>query len=264
MNVEEYISSGILESYVMDQLSDQARMKVEKAIEESSEIREEVARIEHSFEALAFATAVEPKASLKSSILDQLTEKKEAPVVKMQQKAESPFLKYAVAASIIVALSAAVIAFNYWNKWQDAENKLATIIAQNQDFAANYNSVNQQLDDLKESVAIMNSSQYKRVIMYGTDNAPNALATIYWNESAQKVFLSIQNLMELSQDQQYQLWAIIDGNPVDAGIFDPSIESNLMKMKNIGSGAAAFAITIEPRGGSENPSLETMQVVGNV
>jgi hypothetical protein len=35
-------------------------------------------------------------------------------------------------------------------------------------------------------------------------------------------------------------------------------------MKKIVSGAATFAVTIEPRGGKASPSLETMQVVGNV
>ena len=77
------------------------------------------------------------------------------------------------------------------------------------------------------------------------------------------MFLSVQNLKDLTEENQYQLWAIIDGAPVDAGVFNPG-ESNLLKMKNITSGAAAFAVTIEPKGGSENPSLETMQVVGEV
>ena len=67
----------------------------------------------------------------------------------------------------------------------------------------------------------------------------------------------------LAQENQYQLWAIIDGKPVDAGVFDTSL-AGLLKMKEIGNGAAAFAVTIEPRGGKASPTLETMQVVGNV
>lgn len=263
MNVEEYISSGILESYVMGQLPAAERAEVEKAMAEHAQVREEVAHIEETMEHLAFATAVKPPSGLKASILNQVAEEKETPVVSMESQSESPFLKYAAAASVVVALGAAIMAFNYWAKWQDAEGRLSELIAQNEEFAENYNTVNQRLNNLQESVAIMNNSDYKRVIMNGTDNAPNALATVYWNESAQEVFLSIQNLKELSQDQQYQLWAIIDGKPVDAGVFDPSNNAYLLAMKNIGSGAAAFAVTIEPRGGSENPSLETMQVVGN-
>jgi anti-sigma-K factor RskA len=67
----------------------------------------------------------------------------------------------------------------------------------------------------------------------------------------------------LSLENQYQLWAIVDGKPIDAGVFDSNL-SGLVKMKDITSGASTFAVTIEPRGGSVSPSLHTMQVVGNI
>ena len=35
-------------------------------------------------------------------------------------------------------------------------------------------------------------------------------------------------------------------------------------MKDIGQEVAAFAVTIEQRGGSTSPTLDTMQVAGNV
>ena len=40
--------------------------------------------------------------------------------------------------------------------------------------------------------------------------------------------------------------------------------AGLLKMKEIPSGAQTFAVTIETRGGKASPTLETMQVVGNV
>ncbi|WP_370088690.1 anti-sigma factor domain-containing protein [Ekhidna sp.] len=268
MNIEEYISSGILEAYVMDQLSPAERTEVEQAAANHLEIREELDKIERSMETLAFATAVKPPAGVKEKLMAQIekgaSDQKEAPVVQMQTDRSYGILKFAAAASVLVALASAVLAFTYWKKWQGAEVKLADMIAQNAQFAENYNQVNQQLDDIQDAVAIMNSSAYRRVTMNGTENSPGALATVYWNESTADVYLSIQNLKELSKDQQYQLWAIIDGVPVDAGVFDPNNGSLLVQMKNIGPNAAAFAVTIEPRGGSENPSLETMQVVGNV
>jgi anti-sigma-K factor RskA len=70
-------------------------------------------------------------------------------------------------------------------------------------------------------------------------------------------------MKQLAQENQYQLWAIIDGKPVDAGVFDGNL-AGLVKMKEIPSGAKTFAVTIEPRGGNASPTLEKMQVVGNV
>jgi anti-sigma-K factor RskA len=252
----------------MDQLSAAERTEVEQSVAEHPEIREELELIELSMETLAFATAVKPPSGVKEKLMSQIgetaKEKREAPVITMQSNRSYGILKFAAAASIIVALGASVMAFTYWKKWQSTEGRLSDLIAQNAQFAENYNQVNQQLDDIQDAVSIMNSSAYKRVTMNGTDNSPGALATVYWNEATEDVYLSIQNLKELSQDQQYQLWAIIDGKPVDAGVFDPNSGNFLVQMKNITSGAAVFAVTIEPRGGSENPSLETMQVVGNV
>jgi anti-sigma-K factor RskA len=58
--------------------------------------------------------------------------------------------------------------------------------------------------------------------MKGTPNAPGALASVYWNESKNEGYLSIQDLKQLAQENQYQLWAIIEGKPVDAGVFEPN------------------------------------------
>ncbi|MEQ9402462.1 MAG: anti-sigma factor [Cyclobacteriaceae bacterium] len=263
MNIEEYISSGILESYVLNELPLAERLEVEQMADVHAEVREEIEKIEASIEALAFRSSVQPPASIKETILQKI-EGKNTPVINIDRKESAvSALKYAAAASILLALASGIAAFNYFTKWKSAEGRLADLVAQNQQFADNYNKVNQQLDNIQEAVGIMNNAAYTRVVMEGTDNSPNSLATIYWNQNTQDVFLSIQNLKELSQDQQYQLWAIIDGKPVDAGVFDPDNSTFLVQMKSIRSGAAAFAVTIEPRGGSENPSLETMQVLGN-
>jgi len=264
VNVEKYISSGILEAYLLGELSHQERAEVEQAAEGSSEIREELALIEQTMESLVFAMAKAPRPHVKDQLLGRLEE--EAPVVSIRRNNSFNLLRYAAAASVFISLVSVTLAYTYWKKWQNAESQLAEMITQNAQFAENYNTVNLRLNTLQNSLAVMNNSEFERVEMNGTDNDPQALATVYWNEASKEVFLSIQNLKNLSKDQQYQLWAIIDGKPVDAGVFeyDPSNNPYLVQMKPIGSGAAAFAVTIEPRGGSENPSLETMQVIGNV
>ena len=46
MNINEYISSGILEAYVLGELSDQERISVERNLAQHPELQEELARIE--------------------------------------------------------------------------------------------------------------------------------------------------------------------------------------------------------------------------
>jgi anti-sigma-K factor RskA len=63
---------------------------------------------------------------------------------------------------------------------------------------------------------------------------------------------------------QYQLWALVDGKPVDLGVFDSTDKTiGLKDMKSIGN-AQTFAVTLEPRGGSVSPTLEKLMVIGNI
>lgn len=266
MNVEAYISSGILEAYALGELSDLERTEVEKNLKQYPEVRKELARIEEAQEKLLMEASMKPRASVKTSLFAKIDQRKqevkELPLSPPQTTSVS-FWKLAAAASVTVALISSYLAYDYWNKWKKTENNLTELIAQNQRVAEDYNKVNQRLDQIENDLNITNNPAFQRVVMKGTPNAPSALASVYWNESTKEVYLSIQDMKQLTQENQYQLWAIIDGKPVDAGVFDGNT-AGLLKMKDISSGAATFAVTIEPRGGKQSPTLETMQVAGNV
>jgi len=140
---------------------------------------------------------------------------------------------------------------------------LSDLIAQHQQIAQDYNRVNQRLDGMENDLRVMDNPSFTRVTMKGTENAPGSLATVYWNPGSKEVYLKIQEMKALAQGQQYQLWAIVDGKPVDAGVFDfPG--GGMVKMKEIGVGADMFAVTIEPSGGRNSPTLSTLQVAGKV
>ena len=72
------------------------------------------------------------------------------------------------------------------------------------------------------------------------------------------------NLPSVPEGMQYQLWAIIDGKPVDAGMI--STEKgiyHIQKMKSFGR-AEAFAITLEKAGGSPTPTMDQMYVIAKI
>ena len=216
--------------------------------------------VESTFELLAQKTAVNPALDLKDKIKSQIDFKKpKAKEIPLNSDHEGSSFSFAIAASISVAILTSALAFYFYTQWQSAENQLEILIAQNQEVADNYQFVNQKLEILESDLEILGNPEFARVTMKGTENTPESLATVFWNSNTEEVYLKIQNLKTLSQEQQYQLWAIVDGVPVDMGVFNN--ETTLLKMKSVAS-AAAFAVTIEPRGGSVDPSLETMQVVG--
>jgi anti-sigma-K factor RskA len=264
LNIEEYISSGILEAYALGELSAGERAEVERNLAQYPELKQELLLIEEAQEKFLQKNAIQPRLSVKENLFKNIGEGKSAgKVVSMSpDNSQISFWKYAAAASVAIALVTSYLAYNYYNKWRSTENNLSDLIAQNQQMASDYNTVNQRLDKIEKDIKVIDNPAFSRVVMKGTPNAPDAMAYVYWNENSKEVYLSIQNMKELAQENQYQLWAIVDGKPVDAGVFDANL-AGLLKMKSL-EGAAAFAITIEPRGGKPAPSLETMQVVGNV
>ena len=169
-------------------------------------------------------------------------------------------MKLALAASVIIALASMMSAYYFWNEWQDTDYRLAQLTARNIELAESYNTVNQELSEIRQDLAVLVSPEFSRIILNGTDNAANAKAVIYWNPNDEEVYLNSANMASLPQNQQYQLWALIDGVPVDAGVFDAE-EGTFQIMKNIAK-ADAFAVTVEQTGGADSPTLSTMQVYG--
>ena len=261
MNVEAYIASGILEAYAQGQLSPAERAEVEKNILAHPELRTELNAIEETQEALLQSMAIQPKAAVKAKLLAQIDARQPSPAPDIAE--ESIAWRWAAAAAIAFALVASYLAFDYRGRWKSTARELSVLLSQNQQIAKDYNTVNERLDRIEVDLNIVSNPAFTRVVMKGTEQAPSALAAVYWNETSKEVYLSIQELKDLSAEQQYQLWAIIDGKPVDAGVFDVT-KGRLLRMKSVNSGAVTFAVTIEPKGGRPTPSLETMQAAGNV
>lgn len=264
MNVNDYISSGILEAYALGELSYQERVEVEKVIAQYPEIKKELALIEQTQEAVLMRMAIQPDKKVKEELLSRIASKPAGKVVPLSNTIDAVRIwKWAVAASVSIALVASYLAYSYYSNWKSAQHDLTDLLAQNERMAQDYNRVNQRLDKIESDFLIAYNPAFVRVVMKGTAQSPDAMASVFWNETSKEVYLSVQNMKQLAQENQYQLWAIIDGKPVDAGVFDPTF-TGLLKMKSIGSGATTFAVTIEPRGGKASPTLETMQVAGSV
>lgn len=253
---------------MLGQLSDQEKTVLENNLLRYPELRKELTRVEEAQEALLMQVAVEPQAhvinvireKIESSSKESLQQATKSDIKVVEINRRNNVWQYAAAACVTLAVASSYFAYVYHSRWQRAEGELTTLIAQNARIAQDYNTVNNKLSEIETELNVISNPAFTRVLMKGTENAPQALASIYWNKNTKEVYLNVHALQQLTQDKQFQLWAIVDGKPVDAGVFNS--QSGLVKMKSIAN-AAAFAVTIEPRGGSINPTLSTMQTLGN-
>lgn len=249
MNSKEIISSGLLEAYFTSEVTEQEKNEVETALKNDYAVREAFLEIEKTIERIAFLQAEKPSGYVKQSLLNSL--------VNDDRRVTTHRSTYAVAASFVLAILSLVSSFYFWNQWQNTEQ---TLLAENMAIASAYTEVSSELNGVREDLQVLINPAFVRIVMNGTENAPDAKAVVYWNPSRREVFLNSATLPALSADEQYQLWALIDGNPVDAGVFDAN-QLDFQQMKSINT-ADAFAVTIEPRGGSEAPTLSKLQVLG--
>ena len=89
--------------------------------------------------------------------------------------------------------------------------------------------------------------------------APNSSGRVLWDPKAGHGYLWVLALPQDPAGKDYQLWAIIEGKPVSAGVFSVAADgSALVPLLDIrpDSRVAAFAITLEPAGGLPQPSGE--------
>ncbi len=269
MQTNEIISSGLLELYVLGQTSEQETAQVLAWKASHPEVAAELLAIEDSLEKVDFAKAVTPSldtkknlfASLKADAATTLASNvvsivpiKEAPVKSINNN-----YKYAAAASVVLLIGSAFFNMVTYNKYNTASKSLAiaeqTISSQKDDIVALQNNLD---------VPLNNNSQ--QVVLKGTPTAPTSTAKIFWARNTGDVYVEASGLPEAPQGMQYQLWAIIDGKPVDGGMImynKKGQKYNIQKMKSFGK-AEAFAITLEKEGGSPTPTMEKLYVMSKI
>jgi anti-sigma-K factor RskA len=149
----------------------------------------------------------------------------------------------------------------------DSNNKLKNLQADNNFLKDSLNHSAAQLSAMHEDENVLRNPGLKMAALKGTAHAPQALATVFWDtaSTSKDVYLLVNNLPQPASDKQYQLCAMLYGKPIDLGLLDKEIRQQrlLVKMKNV-QNAQAFAITLEPRGGSANPTVDSMFVQGSL
>lgn len=272
MNTQEYISSGIIESYVLGLASSEEQLEFEQLCAAHPEIQQAKEAFELTLEQHTVANAIAPPADIKQKIWTQI-QPTTAQVVKMKPAknrlpSTAPVKKmnlstYIAAASVILLLTSTVLNFYFYRQYQSSIAKLDELV-KNQEQLVNNNSIMQtKLQQYESSLSMIRNPNMAVIAMKGQAINPSGLSTVYWDTQTKDVYLLVNNLPQPASDKQYQLWAIVDGKPVDAGVFDMKDADGLVKMKNIPQ-AQAFAITLEKKGGSASPTLAAMYVMGKV
>ena len=266
MDVSEYISSGLLESYVLGLTSKEENSLIQKLIKEYPQVNDEILAIETALLTHASHQATALPLHIKDVVIKKTVVERESKIIdhpaSLSNKYTNNSLRYLAAASVILFFISSFANFYFYSNWRNAEERITALNIQNDQLAEGFSIEQTKYKSIESNMAIMQSPYNKQVMMKGLPVAPGALAMVYWNQQTHEVFINVHQLPAPHAGQQYQLWALADGKPVDAGVFNVN-DTSLQKMKNI-TNAQAFAVTLEKEGGSPVPTLTALYLMGNL
>jgi hypothetical protein len=258
-------------------LADEAeRAEFEQMCNRHPEVLAAREAFEIQLEQQVLGNAVTPPQRLKESLFEQIALEHTAQTNGSQHRATPPpraivvpmVMRYVAAALVILLAGSAILNIYYFNKYKEFSGRYDQLLAQQTELVKNNSSLQTKLNNYETSMAIMTDPKMA-VIKMDANNVPShgspqpgSLATIYWNTATKDVFLKVNKLPMPEAGKQYQLWAIVDGQPVDAGMLDMAKSDVIVKMKNIPR-AQLFAVTLEQQGGSPTPK-GPMYVMGKV
>lgn len=269
MEVKDIISSGLLELYITGLTSKEETLQVEHWAEQYPEVKKEIEELQDVMERYALSEAVQPEDSLKEKILAKIqpdgsvkekifsriqsTTQEPFSVINTSEKNESAkvysipsYNKWAVAASVVLLIGSLILNYTFYNKYQNTNKDLQTAQQELQKQQQLTEAMNKDMD-------VMTDKNAMPVVLSGTEKSPDALAKIFWMKNTGDVYVDPTNLPQTPAGMQYQLWAIVDGKPVDAGMISTGKGIyHIQKMKSFGK-AQAFAITLETAGGHTTP-----------
>lgn len=268
MNINEYISSGILESYVLGVATPEERKEVDMYSSMYPVIKSELEAIEKTMHSYVTEHSITPPPQLKDKILAQIATETSAepfkePVMRSLNEnmvsGSSRFSAWSIAASLLFLVSA-TFAIYYGVQNGQLHSSMNKMAQANTALSDSMKALASNVAQMQNDMAILKDPMYKMVELKGLKISPESKAMVCWCPTDKKVYVEIEKLPSAPSGMQYQLWAIVDGKPVSEGMLTAG--NGLHPMKDIDH-AQAFAISLEKAGGSESPKGD-IYVMGTI
>jgi len=261
MTEEEIIASGLLELFVTGSISSEDSLEVENAMTLYPSVKKEVAAIEASLQRLSEEVGKDVSPEVWERVSEATTNVRSIDSIPPRRNWSS--MTGWAAALLFFAGLAYMIKQN-----SDLKGKLRTVSTQNVVLEEKANTTQTQLAEATNLLEIVRSKNYRQINLPGNvDVAPNAYATVYYNEEEKIAYIDAKGLPEPPEGKVYQVWSLIMDplTPRSIGLLDSfgTADTSFFKVEDVPE-PEAFGITLEPIGGSESPTLSQLYTLGNV
>jgi anti-sigma-K factor RskA len=253
MDINSYISSGIIELYVMGMCSIEEEKELEVLRSQHPELNVAIMQYETELEASMQRNSTLPTTIVDERILQSL-DSLQAPVIKITGNTnikKTNWLQMCAAAAILLLLISSYFNYSFYSKNKKQEKDLQS---------ASRGIITLPVSDY----AVLNNPKITPIAMYGV--APHTICrcTMFWDKATGKMYIMIHHLPKSSTAEDYQLWAEVNGKPVSVGIINDEIRGRFIEMPNVPAGSIAFTVTLEKAGGSTQPTVDETYLSGKI
>ena len=285
MNAQDYISSGLLEAYVLGSLPLAESEQVAGAMCRFEEVAAEIAAIEALLIQSAEQEAIAPPAGMEDKIWAAiqastgdiataepvhapipLLEKKAPVVIPLQGKTQSSDFSWARAAVWLILAGSLVANYMIWDARKEDRKQLAVMGQKMDTMNRRQQALAVSLDRYRQEAEMASEPGTMPVAMRSMLPGHPMAATIYWNKANSEAYVSVQKLPPAPDGMQYQLWAIADGKPVSIGMLDNDVvvKGGMQKVPQAVTSGQAFAVSLEKAGGNPTPTPDKIFLMGKM
>ena len=293
MNQQEFIASGILESYVLGLATPAEQAEVAQMAADYPEVRRELEALQSSLAGYATLHTVRPPADLKQQILDGIkgvpqeeagdfststagsgttdrvrtAKKPKAPRPKLNKTAVA-YGVAALAALLALILGALMLyAFSQKSASADQVGSLETELTEQRTAYAtleeNCNETSQELEALRSRLELLQSPGTSPVRLAPLRGRKRPVqAVVYWNKEQNIGLINPIGLPDITNEQTYQLWGETSRGLVSLGTFN-NLPATLQEVE-FNDGAVNLYVSVEKAGGSVRPTMSQVKLLGKI
>ena len=260
MNIENYISSGIIEQYVLGMCNDAEKAELILLSKQHTEVNTAVLNFEKALEAQMMSTSTTTSSKTDDTILSALKHLNTSDIKYSTTLESKPavvrsfsFTKYAAAASVALLIASGAYNYVQYNKTQEQAARIADIVKNN--------SATLPAGDYK----IITDPNITPVAMYGVPAHAICKCTLYWDKNTEKAYVMIHHLVAPEDGKSYQIFATVNGKQVNLGVIDDKIRGRFVEVKDVPFEASAFTVSQEVNGNTaQQPTAENIWLQGKI
>ena len=261
MTIKQIKESGLLELYVLGELNQSDIRIVEKALGDFPSLKQDISEIETTLQLFANAHAIDAPTQVLGNILNEISSSatdsnnigSKPNGLNTEVEKVSMWTKFQPLASLLGLIGLCIALYMSSNKLEDQKAKHQEEIVKCEE--------EKKQQSIQLSILQSLNAQGNQVIFAdATEKYPDTKLHFNHNPDAKKNYIQVENLPELADNQSYQLWSLKgDDAPIPLDVFEDD-GGNFIEVSFI-SDTDAYAITIEPKGGQDSPTMENLVAV---